>query len=94
VLAEAKRTGNSVSDSQVLKVIGKVVQPSPLTMDFVRMQLALGSLTTASKVSILTKLAVAKITVNPRYGTFDAKQIALRPVSPNWIKASAPSAAK
>ena len=58
------------------------------------MQLALQSLDQASKTSILTKLGKAKITVNPRYGTFDAKQIALTPISPNWIKASASSAAK
>jgi hypothetical protein len=94
VLAEAKRSGKSVSDSQVLKVIAKVAAPSPATMNFIRMQLELGSLSTSSRVSILAKLAQAKITVNPRYGTFDAKQIALRPTSPDWIKASAASAAK
>jgi hypothetical protein len=94
VVAEAKRTGKSVSDSQVLKVIAKVAEPSPSTMDFIRMQLELGSLSQASKMSILTELATAKITVNPRYGTFDTKQIAFRPLSPNWIKASAASAAK
>jgi len=94
VLAEAKRSGKSVSDSQVLKVIGKVPGLSPSTMDFVRMQLGLQSLSEASKFSILAKLATAKISVNPRYGTFDAKQIALQPISPDWIKASAASAAK
>jgi hypothetical protein len=94
VLAEARRTGKSVSDSQVLKVINAVKTPSPSTMEFVRMQLALGSLTEASKASILSKLGTAKITVSPRYGTFDAKQIALRPLSPDWIKASVTSVAK
>jgi hypothetical protein len=94
VLAEAKRSGQSVSDAEVLKVITKVAAPSRSTMDFVRMQLALGSLSQASKLAILTKLGTAKITVNPRYGTFDAKQIALRPISPDWIKASAPLVAK
>jgi parvulin-like peptidyl-prolyl isomerase len=94
VLAEAKRTGKSVSDSQVLKVIAGVPEPSQSTMDFVRMQLSLQSLSQASKFSILTKLTMAKISVNPRYGTFDAKQIALQPISPDWIKASAASAVK
>jgi parvulin-like peptidyl-prolyl isomerase len=94
VLAEAKRTGKSVSDSQVLKVIAGVPEPSQSTMDFVRMQLSLQSLSQASKFSILTKLTMVKISVNPRYGTFDAKQIALQPISPDWIKASAASAVK
>lgn len=94
VLAEADRTNQKVTDAQVLKVIAKVAKPSPSTMEFVRMQLALGSLDEAGKRSILAKLDRARITVSPRYGTFDAKQIALLPNSPNWIKAGASSVAK
>ena len=94
VLAEADRTHKGVSDSRVLKVIEKVAEPSNSTMDFIRMQLALQSLNQASKTTILNKLGTAKITVNPRYGTFDAKQVALVPIAPNWIKASAASGAK
>ena len=58
------------------------------------MQLAIPSLSQASKTSILAKLGKAKITVNPRYGTFDAKQVAITPTSPNWIKATASQVAK
>ena len=29
----------------------------------------------------------AKITVNPRYGTFDKKTLSFQDSSPNWIKA-------
>ena len=94
VLAEADRSGKSVSDSQARKVVEKVTAPSPLTIEFVRMQLALPSLSQTSKTSILAKLGKAKITVNPRYGTFDAKKVALVPSSSNWIKASATPGAK
>jgi hypothetical protein len=87
VLAEADRTHKGVPDAQARKAIAKVANPSPATIDFVRMQLAIPSLSQASKNSILTKLAKANITVNPRYGTLDAKQAALTPTSPNWIKA-------
>jgi len=48
----------------------------------------------ASKNLIVGELGKAKITVNPRYGTFDPKQITMTPASPNWIKTSAPSPAK
>lgn len=94
VLAEAQRTGKSVSASQASKVIAKVPDPSPSTIKFVQMQLAIQQLDQASKASILNQLGKAKITVNPRYGAFDAKQIALTPITPNWIKTTAPSAAK
>jgi hypothetical protein len=91
VASEAARTHKSVSDSQVRKLIEKVAKPAPTTMEFVRMQLALPALDETSKTSILTRIGKAKITVNPRYGTFNAKQVALVPSSPNWIKASPPS---
>jgi hypothetical protein len=88
VIAEADRTGKGVSAAQARKAIPKVANPSPALIDFVRMQLAIPSLSQASKNSILTRLSKANITVNPRYGTLDAKQAALAPTSPDWIKAS------
>jgi len=94
VLAEAERTGKGVPDAQARKVIAKLANPSRPTLDFVRMQLAIPALSQASKTSILTKLSKAKITVNPRYGTFDLTQAAIVPTSPNWIKASTSSGAK
>lgn len=94
VLAEADRAGKGVPDTQARRVIAKVDKPSRQTLDFVRMQLAIPSLTTAAKATILTTVAKADIAVNPRYGTFDAKQIAISPNTPNWIRASIPAAAK
>jgi len=83
-----------VSASQARQVIAKVADPSPSTIMFVQMQLALQKLDQTSKTLIVDELGKVKITVNPRYGTFNATQIALTPISPNWIKASAPSPAK
>jgi hypothetical protein len=94
VSSEAARAKKSVSDAEVRKIIAKVGKPSPSTMEFVRMQLALQGLDEASRASILTKLGKARITVNPRYGTFDPKQVALVASAPNWIKASATPVAK
>jgi hypothetical protein len=89
VLAEADRAGKRVPEAEVRKVVAKIPNPSSATMDFVRMQLAIPSLSEASKASILATLGKTKITVNPRYGTFDVKQAAITPTSPNWIKPSA-----
>lgn len=94
VIAEADRAGKGVPDAQARKVITQVDKPTRQTLDFVRMQLAIPSLTTAAKTAILAKVAKADITVNPRYGTFDAEQIVISPNTPNWIKAPAPAVAK
>ena len=94
VLAEAKRVDKSVSDADARKVIAKVAKPAPVTVTFVQMQLALQGLEEASKAAIVQKIGKAKITVNPRYGTFDATQIAIIPSSPNWIKPTATAPAK
>jgi hypothetical protein len=91
---EAARTGKTVSASEALKAIEGVVDPAPATIEFVEMRLAVQQIGDASKTSIVSKLRKAKISVNPRYGTFDAKEIALNPTSPNWIKATAPSPTK
>lgn len=91
VLAEAKKAGKTVSAAEARKVIAKVADPSPSTISFVQTQLAIQKLDQASKDAILKELGKVKITVNPRYGAFDAKQVALTPISPNWIKTSAPS---
>ena len=94
VLSEAGRTGKTVPDAQARSVIAKVPNPSPATMDFVRMQLAIPNLSTASKTAILAKLAKADVNVNPRYGTFDPARIEMLPSSPNWIKTGTSSGDK
>ncbi|MEO8556660.1 MAG: hypothetical protein ABI474_08315 [Actinomycetota bacterium] len=94
VLAEAKRVGKTVSVSQARQVIAKVSDPSSSTIQFVQMQLEIQQLDQASKTLIVGELGKAKITVNPRYGVFDPTQIALTPISSNWIKPSAPAATK
>lgn len=93
VLAEAARKGKTVPDAEVRKITDKVAQPSSTTREFVRMQVAWAALDEAGKIAALTNLGKAKVTVNPRYGAFDTKQIGLVPSAPNWIKATAAPAA-
>ena len=94
VLDEAQRVGKTVSASEARKVIAKVANPSPSTIAFVQMQLAIQKLDQASKTLIVDELGKVKITVNPRYGAFNVTKIALTPISPNWVKPSPPSPAK
>lgn len=94
VLAQAKGTGKTVSDAQARQEIAKVADPAPSTITVVKTALAIQALSPASKTSIRTELGKAKVTVSPRYGTFDPRQIAVLATSPNWIKASTSSGAK
>lgn len=91
---EARRTGKTVSAADARKAIAKVSDPAPATIELVQMQLEGQKLDQASGASIVKALGKAKITVNPRYGTFDAKTVALVPNVPNWIKAGAAPGAK
>lgn len=89
---EAKRVKKTVSSSEARKAIpAKVADPSPATVEFVRMNLATQRLDPTSGPFIVSRLRKAKITVNPRYGTFDAEKLVITSASPNWIKAGRPS---
>jgi hypothetical protein len=93
ILAEAKRAGKSVPADAIRKSIEKGgTKPTDATITFVQTQLALrqdspSRLDDASKASVAKEVRKAKITVNPRYGTFDVTGIT--PTSPNWLKPSA-----
>lgn len=90
VLEAARNGGHGISDSQARSVLSKLPNPSDATLEFVRTQLAIQSLTQADQQSILEKLSTQKITVNPRYGTFDAARLRLNgQAEPNWIKPEA-----
>lgn len=94
VLDEAKRAHKTISQSEARRFIDKIDHPSAATITFVQMQLAAQQLDQSSKNLIVGQLGKARITINPRYGTFDPKQIAMTPTSPDWIKAGAPTTAK
>jgi len=92
---EAKRVHKTLAESQAKDFIkSKIPHPSAATLTFFEMNLAAQGLDQASKNLIVGELDKAKITVNPRYGSFDPKQIAVTATSPNWIKAGAALPAK
>jgi hypothetical protein len=93
VVAEGNRVRQGASDDEVLAVINKVTKPSLATAQFVRTRLVLGKLTPESQIAVVNQLSKAKVTVNPRYGTFKAL-LGLVPSSPNWIKVSTSPEAK
>lgn len=92
VVAEGNRVGKSVSDAEVLKVLDKISDPTVATANFVRMQILGQQLDEASQNIIADQIGKADITLNPRYGIFDAKQ-GFTQIPPNWLKPT-PSGAR
>lgn len=94
IIAAADKNGMPYSEQQARADLTNVSDPSPATIELVRSNSALQQLQQASPAAIeeiVADLRSAKITINPRYGTFDREQVQVVPVTPNWIDASAPS---
>ncbi|HET7475485.1 MAG TPA: hypothetical protein VFJ97_05615 [Dermatophilaceae bacterium] len=93
VLAEAAREGRGVSEYQARSALTKLADPSPATVELVRVILAAqNTLSDAGIQRVLAEVGRAKVSVNPRYGSFDPKQPGrLTPVIPSWVRTVPPS---
>ena len=88
VLAEADRAHKTISDADARKAFPNLPNPAPPTMKLFQMEGVLPQLDQASRDSIGKQIRAAKITINPRYGTFDVAK-GIVPNSPNWLRPSA-----
>jgi parvulin-like peptidyl-prolyl isomerase len=82
----AKRVGKGESDAAARSAIPNVSEPAQATIDLVKANFALQRLTEPEKQMILDDLKKADITVNPRYGAFDADNASLEAPARNWLK--------
>ena len=67
--------------------ITEIEDPSPATLELVKSSLASQQLTTVEQGQVVELARKAEVTMNPRYGTFDAKAVRFDVSQPNWIKA-------
>lgn len=84
--AVADQAGKGLSDSAARSAVAAIPDPAPATLELVKASLAWSRLTSTEQNQAVDAASKADITVNPRYGTFDAKAIRFNPSSPNWIK--------
>lgn len=87
ILDVANRIGHPQTASAAMAAMPTITAPAESTIEVVRAQSAIQYLSEADKTAIITALGKAKITVNPRYGTFVPTQAGLVATSPNWIVA-------
>jgi len=88
----AEKHGKALSDSAARAAVPSIENPAPATLELVKASLAFNQMTSTEQGEAVQLASKADITINPRYGTFDAKRVAFDPSAPNWIKAE-PSAA-
>jgi hypothetical protein len=79
--------GKGLSDSAARAAVEIIPDPTPATLELVKASLAWEQLTSEERSKAIEAASKAQITVNPRYGTFDAKTVQFGTSKPNWIKA-------
>ena len=78
--------GKALSDSAARSAIPAIAEPAPSTLELVKASLAFNQLTSTERSEAISLASKADITINPRYGTFDADRVSFDPSTPNWIK--------
>jgi hypothetical protein len=82
----AEKYGKALSDSAARSAIPAIAEPAPSTLELVKASLAFNQLTSTEQSEAISLASKADITINPRYGTFDADRVSFDPSTPNWIK--------
>jgi parvulin-like peptidyl-prolyl isomerase len=82
----ADESGKGLSDSAAKAAIAGIEDPVPATLELVKSSLASQQLTSGEQGKVVELARKAKVTMNPRYGSFDAKQVRFDVSKPNWIK--------
>jgi hypothetical protein len=82
----AAENGKGQSDSAAKAALGNVAEPTRATLDLVKASMVSGQLTPQEQSDIAAEIAAADITLNPRYGTFDKKNLRFGDAQLNWIK--------
>lgn len=89
VLEAAQGNGAGVSPDEARALLPKAQDPDPGAVRVLQTFLALQKLQQSGSTEVLTTLqqqvAAAKPRLNPRYGTFQAGQMAVVDTVPNWI---------
>lgn len=78
--------GKNQSADAVRSQLTKVDDPSDATIRLVRANLAYSYIDATTQATVLQRIRDLKVSVNPRYGSFDPAKAGLVDVQPAWIK--------
>lgn len=82
VLAERDVT---ITDAAARSALADIDGPVPYLVDLTRLDLAIGQMTEQDFAEITSRLSDLDVDVNPRYGEFNAEQVAVVPAPAEWI---------
>lgn len=82
----AEESGKGLSDSAAKAAISNIEDPVPATLELVKSSLSSQQLTSVEQGKVVELARKAKVTLNPRYGTFDSTKVSFGVSQPNWIK--------
>jgi creatinine amidohydrolase/Fe(II)-dependent formamide hydrolase-like protein len=83
----ADEAGKGLSDSAAKAAVAEITEPTATTLELVKSSVAAQQLTSAEQGKVVELASKATVTINPRYGTFDAAKVRFDVSKPNWIKA-------
>ncbi len=93
LLDEAAAFGQPQSASMAEATLTDVQDPAPATIELVRAQNALQAIRgdVGASQKVLDRIHRLKVTVNPRYGTYDPQTGLLGASTPNWLPTPSPT---
>jgi creatinine amidohydrolase/Fe(II)-dependent formamide hydrolase-like protein len=83
----ADEAGKGMSDSAARAAVSQIAEPTATTLELVKSSVAAQQLTSVEQGKVVELATKAAVTINPRYGTFDAAKVRFDVSKPNWIKA-------
>lgn len=81
------QTGSWKPDDQYNSLVAMVTAPTPETLEFLRTNSAVSSMSADDKQAVVAAMQQATIAMNPRYGQINLQNGGLVPLSEPWIKA-------
>lgn len=85
IIEYAAAAGNAVSESVATNAVPDLTEPAASTIEILRAEAATQTLDDPAKIALTQQFRDLDVTVNPRYGTFNAQEAIVRATPPNWI---------
>ncbi|HEX2705378.1 MAG TPA: hypothetical protein VHM65_06435 [Candidatus Lustribacter sp.] len=86
VADQVSASGSWKPDAAYNAFLARIPDPTPATVEVVRTNSALSALTADDQKAVLAALRSMTVTVNPRYGSFNASTGQIAPLLPAWIR--------
>ncbi len=88
IISAAEAAGHPQSEDSARSRLGAVQDPSEATVELVRANTALQSFDQSNTAALLKQIRALRVSLNPRYGTFDPAKPGIVTTNASWISSS------